>query len=169
MKHVMGSAEKYCGCVGKDLDRVNKIMALFKNSGFNARLPEGCALLQEVLTRFGTTFDVVTCFLKVAPIIPSALEGNMADSEVKARSIYDALSVEEAADGSRTFPALESITKCFAPLRHAQTMLEAGKTPTLTLVLPIMERVKSQLFNLKAGEDDGNTMVVKCTIENDSA
>lgn len=52
--------------ISKTLTAIKNIVATVKHASLNDEMPEGYALLQEVTTRFGTTFDVVERFIKSA-------------------------------------------------------------------------------------------------------
>lgn len=73
------------------------------------------------------------------------LERKTIDSAIKIQEAYNKIFQERNQNGTISFPALEAILACFARIRHAQTALEAAKTPLLMMVLPMLERVKFQL------------------------
>lgn len=49
-------------------------------------------------------------------------------------------------------PALDAITQCFAPIRHAQTALEASSSLTMMNFLPMVEDVKQSLTLMSSGK-----------------
>lgn len=56
------------------------------------------------------------------------------------------LKLENTADESVVYPALEAIVTWFSSLRHARTLLKASSKPTMNHVLPILERVNWGCF-----------------------
>lgn len=152
MKTVIQSPKIKDSEIFRNLNCVKKIVSTIKHAGLNEKLPDGFAFLQEVETRFGTTYDVVKRFLKSeSQISHLGLLQNDNESTKKIKDLLSSLTKVENTDGSKTFPALESIITCFAPMRHAQTELEASTRPTLIKVLPMIEDVKSKLVFLASG------------------
>lgn len=118
----MYKASVSSGSIGKDLENVKKIVKIFKKSVYNANKPEGFDLLQEVPTRFFTTFDVVQRFLKVEKFIQGLFEAknSATDATDKVQAAFDALLFEQQPGGSTSYPELEEIDIFFAPKLHAQ-------------------------------------------------
>lgn len=74
-----------------------------------------------------------------------------ADAKRKAAQCFEALQ-EELTDGHvHYYPSLEAGFTCFAPIRHAQTELEAWKDPLLIKVISMMEDNKKYIFILSVG------------------
>jgi len=53
--------------------------------------------------------------------------------------------METNRNGDVSFPELEAIITSFEPIREAQTRLEASDSPTMHLVLPMVEHIKKTL------------------------
>lgn len=63
MKHVMKN-DLIKRSKDQNLNTVIEIVSNVEHVGFNHKFQDGYNLLQEIDTRFGTTFDVVSCFIK---------------------------------------------------------------------------------------------------------
>lgn len=129
-----------------DLECLKKLVTVFKKSGLNEKLPSGKALMQEVPTRFGTTFDMVKRFVEGSPYVVQTIEAAEQESSSKASDLLDAIQVSDG-----VYISFEAIVKCFAPIRHAQTTLECVSSPTLTMVLPIIQQIKTSLSFTQRG------------------
>lgn len=151
MKNAMNNSQISSGEIGVDFERVKKIVTLFKKSAMNVMMPDGCALIQEVETRFGTVHDVSRRFLKAAPHIRTVLDAHDSDAAKKAMELFNLLRREETSEEVVEYPALKAVVTCFAPLRHAQTELEANGTPTIMKILPMLEDMKQYLKLLSLG------------------
>lgn len=64
MKRVMATEENAKTRLFDDVKRVEILVRLFKSSDWNKEMSPGAALVQEVETRFATTFAVVERFRK---------------------------------------------------------------------------------------------------------
>lgn len=133
------------GQVCVDLEADKKMVMIFKKSGFNSGRSEGLALLTEVPPRFGTTCDVLQQFIKLNEYITGIIDVKPSDAAHIFCDHYSDLVQENKRNGTTLYPALDATATCFAPILHAQTMLEAAKTPTIILVLPVFDRLKTQL------------------------
>lgn len=151
MKNAMKHEGIATSIIGQDLERVKKIVTLFKKASLNAEMPEGHALIQEVETRFGTLHDVVSRFMKAEDNVRRVIDGSDVDAATKAAVCLAMIHTAQDREGTRYFPALKAIVTCFAPIRHAQTELEGCKTPTLMKVIPMLEDIKHSLKLLGAG------------------
>jgi len=142
MKPSMSDEERRNTRISKDLGAVKTIVRVFKHGSWNSLLPDGFALIQEVETRFGTTFSVVERFLKSARKVIAIIERK---ESLAAKDALQSLQMETNRNGDVSFPALEAIITSFEPIREAQTRLEASDSPTMHLVLPMVEHIKKTL------------------------
>lgn len=150
MKNVMESGPINSSEILKNFLLVKSIVATCKQSNINSQLPEGFRLIQDVSTRFGSSYDVVCRFLKSFQQLQGIVKAGSGDTFDKIQNYIDQLQVD-GTDASSSFPALEAIKFVFAPLRHAQTELEASSRPTLMKVIPLLEDVKGKLICLSSG------------------
>lgn len=67
-------------------------------------------------------------------------------------------SEQDDQDGSTSYPSLHAIEKCFAPIRHVQTTLEAYLTPAYCIILPMILKLKPQLQRLSSGINYSGTL-----------
>lgn len=149
MKHAMkalsdNTDEPFAASVTKDIQAMKKVIAWMKRTGKNSELPRGFALMQEIDTRFGTIHDITERFIRSAQYLPSLLESN-------GLTAFDSITSRIGADGTTSFPYLQAVVTCFKGIRHAQTALEAAEVPTLPLVLPLLDNIKSRLGSLSRG------------------
>lgn len=136
--------------IRQDIENLKKLIRLFKKGGMNEKLPAGKALKQEVPTRFGTTFDMVERFLLASSDVVRIIESSDQEAAKSASEVYDAIKCINS-----TFPSFQAIVTCFAPIRHAQTLLEAAETPTIMLVLPAVEDIKRKVQMIANGVRQG--------------
>ncbi|KAI0559172.1 Ribonuclease H-like protein [Gracilaria domingensis] len=152
MKHAVNAETTRNSVIANDLSSVKTIVRIFKQGNWNLSLPDGYALIQEVETRFGTTFAVVERFLKSSKHVASIIASK--DSE-SAKTAFDSLLTETKPNGDVVFPALEAISNCLRPVCHVQTALEAQSTPTIHLILPMLEQLDHQLKQISTGMAKG--------------
>lgn len=152
MKKAMCDKHISDGEIGKDYERVRKIVKLFKKASLNVEMPDGSALIQQVETRFGTVHDVAARFIKAAPHVQPVIDQHDAGSSEKLSALYD-----EICKFGGKFPTLDAIVECFKGIRHAQTVLEANRRVTITDVIPMLQKIKSNLrifsFNRSANAE----------------
>lgn len=103
-------------------------------------IPPGKALKQEMSTGFCIKFDTVDKFISATPDIILIMESAY---RYAAKSVIQALG--EIQYENSTYPHLNAIIKCFQPILHAQTILEASNTPTLIMVIPVLEELRKKL------------------------
>lgn len=115
------------------LDDMKVIIRIFKKSNLNQEMGDSNRLIQEVDTRFGTTFDVVQRFLEVSCKAMDIIQES-ANNEL--RKAADQLNVSVDEVGNLTFHALEAIYVAFRYVRVMQTEMEKGPSPTLDKLLP---------------------------------
>ncbi|KAI0563666.1 zinc finger BED domain containing protein [Gracilaria domingensis] len=152
MKHAVNAETTRNSVIANDLSSVKTIVRIFKQGNWNLSLPDGYALIQEVETRFGTTFAVVERFLKSSKHVASIIASK--DSE-SAKTAFDSLLTETKPNGDVVYPALETISNCLRPVCHVQTALEAQSTPTIHLILPMLEQLDHQLKQISTGMAKG--------------
>ena len=92
-------------CIFSDLQNIKNIIRIFKQSNWNSLLPAGYKLMQEVETRFGTTFQVVKRFLKSSAHVQDIIA--VKDS-VPARTAFAALTKSVSASRDVDRPGLFS-------------------------------------------------------------
>lgn len=83
MKHAMYDVRIQKSEISKNLSSIKKIVSTVKHANFNEDLPEGYKLIQEVETRFGTTFDTVKRFIKSVSNLKSVLKTKSGDAAEK--------------------------------------------------------------------------------------
>lgn len=124
-----------------DLKTMKEIVNYVKSAGLNDHLPDGFKLVQEVDTRFGTTFDVVERFVKSAAVLSEI-------GSEKLQSSPNNLKKLSRTDGSAEYPALDAIIIVFGPVRRLLTTLETSLTPTTTFVIPQFEVLKKKIADM---------------------
>lgn len=128
---------------------VNQIVQQGKQSGWNVPLSPSFLLIQDVETSFGSSFLVVQRFLKSAVKVFDLLEGMMDVQDVR---IFDSLLTETDRNGYVVcFPALEAIVDAFEFIVHIQKRLEALKTESTHLALPMTRYCSEELERVKDG------------------
>ncbi|KAI0567133.1 hypothetical protein FGB62_4g472 [Gracilaria domingensis] len=138
MKHAMEEQITKKTIIATNLDSVKTIVRIFKQGNWNLLLPSGSALIKEIETIFGTTFNVVQRFLFSSKHVASVISAK--DSE-PAKVAFDSLLTETNSKGDDNYPALDAIVECFRAVCQVQTQLEAQKTPTMYLILPMLEKL----------------------------
>ena len=131
-----------------DLQSVKKIVRIFKQSNWNALLPEGYKLIQEVETRFGTTFQVVQRFLKSSSHVEEIISSK---DSVPAKNALESLGKIWSESGRITFPALEAIVDAFRDGIELQTTFQASNHPTFHLALPKLKMCTDKLRSVVDG------------------
>lgn len=111
MRHVIDSAASTRdGSTGSkiqaDVDAVKVIVRVMKKTDLNQKLTVGMCLVQEVETRFGSTYDVLKRFLKAAPHVAPLLS---ALTERDGMLAFERLSVNEDEQGVESFSSLDAI------------------------------------------------------------
>lgn len=69
--------------IAKDLALIKNNVGTFKHANSFEELPDGYALIQEVPTRFGSTFDVTQRFIKSASRLTELVSAKTSDSSKK--------------------------------------------------------------------------------------
>lgn len=124
--------------IWEDFQRVKTIVRVFKQGGWNSKMERGYALIQEVETRFGTTFSVVERFLKAAERVEAVIEDTVSEP---ARNAFHGLLSERDLDGEViSYPALEALVDAMDVVVEAQTRLQASTYPTIQMALPLLQR-----------------------------
>lgn len=91
------------GLICRDLNSVKLIVRVFKQIGLNGKLPYGYHLIQDVETRFGSSFLVLQRFLKSADLIEYLLStGNHSTALSAFRSLQTSVDEDGKVIG---FPA----------------------------------------------------------------
>lgn len=135
--------------VRSDLDSVKRIVQAFKKSFLNGQLPSGYHLIQEVETRFGTTFMAVQRFLKCSSLVKQLLMTHNLHSANMAFSSL--LSFNNQNGASVSYPALEAVVDAMKPVISMQTQLQASKEPTMHIVLILMQNCFDHLDRISNG------------------
>lgn len=122
--------------VYEDFSSMNRIVEDSKRNGWNSQLPEGYRLKQYVKTRFSSHYYVSERFLKSMHLIKDIITRNTREGAV---THFDSFVTETNFDGDVVmYPAIAAITDVFDFFMIATVKLEASKTPTLHLVLPMI-------------------------------
>lgn len=79
MKITMDTADIKLSQIANDLKSVKSIVSTFNHTGMNQELEDSYKLVQEVVTRFGTTYDVVERFIKSKAHVRLLIEGRTRD------------------------------------------------------------------------------------------
>lgn len=148
MKNVMADDERKAGVVSTNLSSLKTIVRIFKQGNWNKDLPPGYALIQEIETRFGTTHDVAARFIKSADKVSRIVSEK--DSE-PAKLALSALETSKGSNHSTNYPAIVALTVAFRPIREMQTALEASESPTMHLILPRLEHLKTVMAAMSGG------------------
>ena len=115
---------------------------------------------RQVPTRFGSIHDVIVRFLKVRYEVGVLSEEADSDSAKNAKKCFDEISRVTHYDNVNCYATLMAVKDCFSPLRHAQTQLEASNTPTIMLVLPMLESIKTSLDLIVRGVGQGECLLI---------
>lgn len=137
--------------IATDLKAVKEIVRIFKQSQWNHSLSDGRKLIQEVETRFSTTFMVVKRFLSSAEEVFEVIERQNSISAVNAKQ--NILVIRYA--GYTSFPALEAIIDACEMIANCQKKLEGSLFPTIHWALPLLYKCKKKLKQI-AYQDDYN-------------
>lgn len=133
----------------EDVGRVKTIVRLFKQGGWNSKLPNGYHLIQEAETRFATTYTVVTRFLKSVHLVETIIEEK---DNANARSALEGLLTDRNSEGDiQGYPALEALLDSFAFIVDAQTRFQAADYPTIHMALPLLQRCYDELRRVSNG------------------
>lgn len=137
--------------IAADLSRAKEIVRVFKAGDWQKELGDGNKLIQEVTTRFSTTFYVVERFLESLSDIERIMFSPQHNHD-GARRNFDGICVEKCPETAAITgaPALSAIVKVFDCIVMVQTRLEADLQPTIHLVLPYVELIRGQLEKLFA-------------------
>ena len=137
------------GIVLQDFRSMKKIIEDSNRAGWNHLLPEGCRLIQESETRFGTYYQVAERFLKASLYISDIVKSHLGRS---ARSAYDSLKKTSNIDGTITgYPGVEAIFDGFGVVVNCIEKLETSTRPTLQVALPLIYLMISSLDNITKG------------------
>lgn len=124
-------------------------MRLFTQGDWNIKLGNGYHLIQEVETRFTTTFSVIERFLKATERVEGFIDQNGSEA---ARSSFEGLLAERTTEGELIgFPALEAVIDVMYMVVEAQTRLQASKQPTMHFALPFLQRCFDECRHIGEG------------------
>ncbi|KAI0564987.1 Ribonuclease H-like protein [Gracilaria domingensis] len=157
MRHAMEEQITKKTIIATNLESVKTIVRSFRQGNWNLLLPSGSALTQEIEARFGTTFNVVQRFLFSSKHVVSIISAK--DLE-PAKVAFDSLLTETNSKGDVNYPALDAIVECFRPVCHVERQLEAQKSPTMYLILPMLEKLEIQLKQIAGGMAKGRVYQV---------
>lgn len=139
MKHVMEAEESMKSRIASDITIVNNIVRFFKHGAWNSTLLTRIALLQEVDTRFGTTFVAAEQFLKSFEDVEKIIMEKRRPNSVNA---LDEKFKEKIGEGV-VLPVVKELVKGFGPVFHVQGALEADCNPTMKTFLPMLINLKN--------------------------
>lgn len=97
---------------------------------------------------------MVKRFVDVKQDVSRVIDASDQDSVKKGIKLCDDMHKFES-----TYPSFNAIVNCFGPIRHAHKIVEATDTPTLMLVLPLLEELKRKLGFIVNGILDGSNFV----------
>lgn len=151
--------------IQSDLKSAKTIVRIFKQGNWNAELPAGTNLLQEVETRFATSYTLCERFVKVPNDVERVIVGH--PSHETASKEWNSMTVTRAkeSDEIEALPALNAIVFVFKSLVHVQTLLESCQAPTLHLIVPYFEGIRAQLTQLTTSEDEYTSTVSGITLD----
>jgi len=129
----------------KDFNAMKKIVTHSKKSVWNANLPMGYHLIQEVETRFGTHFIVAERFLKSSKKVRDLI---VSEKHKDAIELYNSLVTNQ--DGE--FVAILAITDAFKPIYDATVEFGVAHQPCLHKVLPALQYCRDELSKIERGE-----------------
>jgi hAT family C-terminal dimerisation region len=131
-----------------DVRNMKKVIEGVKRADLNHRLPRGCALFQEVDTRFHSVHDVAARFINALPYIRKLIDDGLAPESVNTAmgeiKVVDMMRTEDSQ--SLSAPRLLALVQVFKPVVEAMVKLQASQSPTLHLVLPLLTHIISKLF-----------------------
>ena len=137
-----------CSQIYRDLQYVKTIVRIFKQSGWNSRLPTGFHLIRDVETRFASTYAVAERFLKTAGFLRNRVISQDSDSLTAA---FRSLTKETNQDGEVFgFPCIEGICDTFEFVFEAQKRLKRSTQRLFTLLFPCYRSVKMSLRESQA-------------------
>lgn len=137
--------------IEKDLAPIKPIVGTIKHANYNYGLPERITLFQEIPTRFRTTFGVVELFIESPTSLKHIFSTKAAEQSKQFGEKFQMLMEANNADSFVSYPELEAIVTCFAPVIHVLAVLEASSTPTMNHVLSNWEEFKCKLSVLSSG------------------
>lgn len=115
MKSVIASKEIKESEISRNQAVVKSIVSTVKHAIFNDEISEGYAFIQEVTTRFGTTFDVVECFTNLAGALKQLLAIKSGETVEKINKQFLLITSVQSEDGATLYLALGAIVNCFEP------------------------------------------------------
>jgi len=129
--------------VFNDLKSAKTLVRIFKKAGLNQRLGDEYNLIQEVETRFSSTYQVAKRFIKSGQ---KALELGLAhDSTANHDAMHSLKVTRDARHNVVGFPALEAILDAFEVIVEAQKVPEASETPKIHLTFPRLHMCLEEL------------------------
>lgn len=108
-KSGMKNVEIFTSQIVQEIQMAKGTITLSKEAFLIAEMPTGKSLIQEVETRFGSTFEPVTRCLKTEADVWDVLSGSNFDAAQKAMKLIKLLYREKHSDGSRTYLAFNAI------------------------------------------------------------
>ena len=136
--------------VVRDLRSMKRIIEDANRVGWNYLLPNGCRLIQESETRFGTHYQVAERFLKAACHISELVETRLSGS---ARTAYSSLKKTSNIDGTITgYPGIEALFDGFGIVVDCIERFETSQRPTMHIALPSIYRMIQKLEDVSQGK-----------------
>lgn len=126
---------------------MKSIVSKAKHKNFNDEPSDRGALIQEIETRFDTTFDMLKRFIPSFNTFKAFLLTKSSDPAEKMQHDIKKLFTGEKTD-EQSFPAQKPIITVFAPIRHKQTELKASNVPTLMKTIAMLEEIKLRLSQI---------------------
>jgi hypothetical protein len=131
-----------------DVRNMKKVIEGVKRADLNHCLPRGCALFQEVNTRFHRVQDVAARFINALPYIRKLIDDGLAPESVNTAmgeiKVVDMMRTEDSQ--SLSAPRFLALLQVFKPVVEAMVKLQASQSLTLHLFLPLLTHIISKLF-----------------------
>lgn len=125
-------------------------------SVMQSELEEGYSLLQDVKTRFWTTYTVVERLVKAGQAVVDIF--NVSDKKPPAVYLEKILkSFDSETEKCLTLPALNAIVTVFESSVTVQRKLEADKYPTMHLVLSYFQQIRDDLAFMEVDTSGGTS------------
>lgn len=109
----------------KTIFRCEINLAPSKHAYINKALESWYKLVQNVPTRFGTTFDIVQRFIKSKEQVQDSVTGNTGVAAKEISGLLNSLLWEISTNNALRNLALDAITNCFGPISNLKTSMDS--------------------------------------------
>lgn len=137
--------------VSEDFKSVKRIVEDSKRHGWNTSLPEGYHLIQDVETKFGTSYSVAVRFLKAARVAQAGMVSKERDVAINA---FHSLSkdIDPHTSTAGCFPIIQAILDAFKCAYDPTILLQGAAIPTIAMVLANYQYCLAELTRLENGD-----------------